>query len=59
MEDKSKNKINIQEIPVGGTLGLLAYGYRGIMIWRERRHLDKLNSKKARPHTSDRNEILP
>lgn len=24
-------------IPEGGTLGLLAYGYRGIMIWRQTR----------------------
>jgi len=25
-------------IPVGGTLGILAYGYRGIMAWRQVRH---------------------
>lgn len=26
------------KIPLGGTLGILAYGYRGIMMWREVRH---------------------
>lgn len=26
------------EIPLEGTLGLLAYGYRGIMAWRQVRH---------------------
>lgn len=25
-------------IPAGGTLGILAVGYRGIMIWRYERH---------------------
>ncbi|MEM9544905.1 MAG: hypothetical protein AAGA77_02985 [Bacteroidota bacterium] len=24
------------DIPVGGSLGLLALGYKGIMIWREK-----------------------
>lgn len=26
------------EIPEGGSLGLLALGYVGIMLWREKRH---------------------
>ncbi len=25
------------EIPVGGSLGLLALGYKGVMLWREKR----------------------
>lgn len=25
------------EIPVNGSLGLLALGYKGIMLWREKR----------------------
>ncbi len=25
------------EIPIEGSLGLLAYGYIGIMLWREKR----------------------
>jgi hypothetical protein len=24
------------EVPIGGSIGLLALGYRGLMIWRER-----------------------
>lgn len=28
---------NLFEIPEGGTLGLLAYGYKGLMLWREKR----------------------
>jgi hypothetical protein len=27
-----------KHIPIGGTLGILAYGYRGIMAWRQVRH---------------------
>lgn len=26
----------IYEIPVGGSLGLLALGYAGVMLWREK-----------------------
>lgn len=30
------------EIPIGGTLGLLAMGYKGIMLWREKQIVLKL-----------------
>ncbi len=38
----SKNTSNTSSntttyIPAGGTLGILAFGYRGIMLWREER----------------------
>jgi len=38
------------EIPEGGSLGLLALGYVGLMLWREKRmkiQLEKDNEKKA------------
>ncbi len=31
--DETKKSI----IPIGGTLGILAYGYRGVMMWRQER----------------------
>ncbi len=43
-EKKSTNTTTLRdengrpfEIPEGGTLGLLAMGYKGIMLWREKR----------------------
>ena len=36
------------EIPQGGSLGLLALGYIGVILWREKRNeirLDNQNSK--------------
>lgn len=38
MKKLQKAEIENLPIPVGGTLGLLAYGYRGVMIWRQTRH---------------------
>jgi hypothetical protein len=41
-----------REIPIGGTLGILAHGYSGIMAWRQVRHehaLERLaQSQKAK-----------
>ena len=34
------------DIPVGGSLGLLALGYRGVMLWRGKRK-EAYNSKIA------------
>lgn len=31
---------DLDDVPIDGSLGLLAYGYKGIMIWREK----KINS---------------
>lgn len=39
------------EIPEGGSLGLLALGYIGVMLWREKREeiqQEKQNEKKTR-----------
>jgi len=38
-------------IPIGGTLGILAHGYRGIMLWREARYnyAEELKSKQPKP----------
>lgn len=33
------------DIPVGGSLGLLALGYSGLMLWRQKRA--EVNQKKA------------
>ena len=41
---KIKNTNNTDfEVPVDGTLGLLAVGYRGIMAWREARQKAGIN----------------
>lgn len=37
MSEGSKEKITMDNIPVDGSLGILAIGYRGIMAWREAR----------------------
>ena len=46
--DKNKEKSN--QIPEGGTLGILAYGYKSIMLWRQERNRimeDRLKAVKA------------
>lgn len=32
------SNVRSANIPEGGTLGILAYGYRGIMAWRAKRN---------------------
>jgi len=41
---KAKNA-NEAVIPVKGSLGLLAYGYKGVLAWREVRHKDFLQKQ--------------
>jgi hypothetical protein len=33
----SDNSKQSNDIPIGGSLGLLAFGYRGIMMWRDKK----------------------
>ena len=54
LSDGKKNQlITIEgkefEVPIGGSVGLLALGYRGLMLWRERLALD--NPAKIQKHT--------
>lgn len=37
-QQQQKEQLASKEIPVGGSLGILAYGYKGIMMWRQVRH---------------------
>ncbi len=39
------------DIPEGGSLGLLALGYVGVMLWREKRH--KIQKEKQKQVISD------
>ena len=42
------NNMKTDDIPLEGSLGLLAAGYKGIMLWRNRvkdHHLDMLKNK--------------
>lgn len=34
------------EVPEGGSLGLLALGYKGVMLWREKRGLSITKKEK-------------
>lgn len=34
-------------IPEGGSLGLLALGYVGVMLWREKRHEIQIEKRKT------------
>ena len=34
---KIKNTDQLFDVPVDGSLGLLALGYKGLMLWREKR----------------------
>lgn len=48
MSTKNQKEISNFQIPEGGTLGILAYGYRGIMLWRlerKRLHQEKIKDK--------------
>jgi len=38
------------EVPQGGSLGLLALGYVGLMLWREKRQ--KIENDKLKPEDS-------
>lgn len=45
LKDKNGNPI---DIPLGGSMGLLAIGYRGLMAWRAKKiqhQQDKANGK--------------
>jgi hypothetical protein len=44
------------EIPVGGSLGLLALGYKGLMLWREKREQDKLSKSESQKESIKTNE---
>ena len=41
------------EIPVEGSLGLLALGYVGLMAWREKRRQSTLMNQPANPTLED------
>ena len=42
-------------IPLGGTLGILAHGYKGVMMWRQVRH-DYAQNQVAKEKKENLNE---
>jgi hypothetical protein len=52
----SPEKQSVPTIPEGGTLGILAYGWRGIMLWREERHRCQLARQLAHQKMQGRDE---
>ncbi len=46
MADKKEVKLNVDQIPVEGALGLLALGDVGIKLWREARkkHIENIQN---------------
>ena len=56
MTQKNKDAANpATQIPAKGSLGLLAYGARGIIAWREVRikNAENIIKNKQQPNTSD------
>jgi hypothetical protein len=56
MTPKNKNTANpATQIPAKGSLGLLAYGARGIIAWREVRikNAEKIIENKQQPNTTE------
>jgi len=54
MPDKESQN---QQVPIGGTLGILAYGYRGIMHWRQvRQEFMEAYIKQSQKQVSDEKE---
>lgn len=57
MEESNKNEPkeykagDVYEIPAEGSLGLLALGYRGLVVWREAQ--EKAKAEKATETKSD------
>jgi len=56
-----KTAINVNksgEIPVQGTLGILAYGYKGIMAWRRVRyeHAQKIQAQAQTQNVKSQDE---
>lgn len=45
--DNKSSKEQQLNIPIGGTLGILAYGYKGINMWRQvrQKHAQELIAK--------------
>lgn len=48
MSKENEDKKKELEIPVDGSLGLLAYGYKGILAWRKKRNEYIIEMQKAK-----------
>jgi len=47
-------KVKEYEIPVAGSLGLLALGDIGVKMWREKRDAEKANSNKESENSNSK-----
>lgn len=51
------SETTLGQLPLGGTLGILAYGYRGIMQWRQVRqeHMEAYIKQSQKQHSNEEN----
>lgn len=58
-DDRTKTSLKkLPAVPEGGTLGLLAHGWRGIMAWRSERHrleAERLTTNEAQQARDEEN----